>query len=211
MVTTVDNLNPANHMHDAVLSMPSVYQLLPVPSDLFPAGRSYPAPWNLYDASTWGIDGLPQANLDGALQFQRSLAGHAQPVEQIMIAGCNIPTITVANRVPGPDGKPQFVFPTALSGPDSGDGTVPLWSSTSDPALKVYYVQCVHRDLPNHDDVIAAVQHLILTDTCDLPTAIPAPQPTSIFGEVAVDLEDLKNKILGGTAGPAELGKLSLL
>jgi hypothetical protein len=185
--------------------------LLPVPPDLFPTGRNYPAAWNLYDAAAWGVDGLPQPLLDGALQFQRSLAGHNLPVEQVMIAGCNIPTFTVANRTNGPDGKPQFTFPTAASGPDAGDGTVPLWSSTSDPALKVYYVQCVHRDLPNNDDVIAAVQRLILTDSCDLPTRIPAPQPSGILGEVVEDLEGLKNRILGGTAGQDDLSKLSII
>ena len=211
MVNTVDSLNPANHMLDAVLSMPGVFELLPVPKDLFPSGRTYPVDWDLYDSSAWGVGNLPQNLLAIALQFQRSLAGKTLPVEQVMIAGCNIPTFTVVNRTTGPDGKPAFDFPKALSGLDSGDGTVPLWSSTSDPALKVYYTQCVHRDLPNHDDVIAATLRLLLAGDCDLPTKIPAPQPTTLIGEVVEDINELKNKILGGTADQSDLGKLSLL
>ncbi|HEX7393401.1 MAG TPA: hypothetical protein VF313_00600 [Anaerolineaceae bacterium] len=211
IVSTVDGFNPANHMREAVLSMPSVYQLMPAPPDLFPVNRAFPADWNLFDASAWHVDGLRQDLLDAAQAFHRSLAGQDIQVEQIMVAGCNIPSITVVKRTLGPDGKPQWEFPTAASGKDSGDGTVPLWSSTTDPSLKVYYVQCVHRDLPNHDDVIAGVQRLVLTGQCDLPAALPQADPSSIFEEAAQELEELKNRLIGGTASQSDFSKLSVL
>ncbi len=207
MVSTVDQLNPANHMREAVLSMPGVYELMPVPPDLFPSGYTYPADWNLYDAQAWKVGGLRQDLLDAGLQYNRYLPGHSAQVEQVMIAGCNIPSTTAANRTVGPDGLLHWDFPKASQGKESGDGTVPLWSSTSDPALKVYYVQCVHRDLPNNDDVIAAVEQLIQSGACALPTALPAPKPGSIFSWL--DIGTLKDRLLSGAAGKDEFSQLS--
>ncbi len=206
-VATIDQLNPANHMRDVALSMPGVYQLVPVPPDLFPSGYTYPAGWDLYNAQAWGISGLRQDYLDASLNYNRYLPGHTAQLEQVMIAGCNIPSITVANRTLGSGGLVQWDFPKASQGKESGDGTVPLWSSTSDPALKVYYVQCVHRELPANSDVIQAVEQLIQAGTCALPTALPAPKPTSILGWL--DFNTLKEKFINGTAGKDEFSQLA--
>jgi pimeloyl-ACP methyl ester carboxylesterase len=207
MVSTIDQLNPANHMRDAVLTMPGIYELMPVPPDLFPSGYTYPADWDLYDAQAWRVSGLRQDYLDAGLRYNRFLPGHTAQVEQVMIAGCNISSATVANRTIGPDGKLQWDFPKASQGKESGDGTVPLWSSTSDPVLKVYYTQCVHRDLPNKGEVIQAVEQLIQSGACALPTALPAPKPTSILSWL--DIGTLKDRLLNGTAGKDEFSQLS--
>ena len=207
MVSTVDQLNPANHMREAVLSMPGVHELMPVPPDLFPSGYTYPADWNLYDAQAWQVNGLRQDLLDASLRYNRDLPGHTAQIEQVMLAGCNIPSTTVVNRTAGPNSQLHWDFPKASQGKDSGDGTVPLWSSASDPALKVYYVQCLHRDLPNHDDVIPAVEQLIQSGACALPTALPAPKPTSILS--FLDIGTLKDRLLSGSAGKDEFSQLS--
>ena len=99
MMATVDKLNKENGMRDVVLSMPSVYQLLPAPKDTLPSEIEYPANWDLYDASAWNVEGLRQENLDLAKSFHQFLAKQDPQVDVVQIAGCNIATTTMANLV----------------------------------------------------------------------------------------------------------------
>ena len=53
MIEIAKALNGNNNMRRMVFNMPSAYQLLPAPPDLFPKGRPYPANFDVYKASEW--------------------------------------------------------------------------------------------------------------------------------------------------------------
>jgi hypothetical protein len=55
------------------------------------------------------------------------------------------------------------------------------------------------------------MQRLVLTGQCDLPAALPQAEPSSIFEEAAQELEELKNRLIGGTASQSDFSKLSVL
>jgi pimeloyl-ACP methyl ester carboxylesterase len=205
---TMDQLNPKNNLQKVLLTMPGLYQLLPVPPELFPSGHDYPANWDLYDSTEWRLDGLRQPFLDATRAFHTFTAQQDPQVELIQIAGCNLPTTTGVTQTFSPTEKPQF----SLAKSNDGDNTVPYWSSVSCGA-RVYYIQESHRDLPNNAKVIQAVMDLIATGTCALPEQ---PPPKSIWPfEVAFDASatpevqagDLREKTLSGTLTRADLQK----
>lgn len=88
MMAIAARLNAANAPQDLLSNMPSLYQLLPGPPDLFPAGPEYPANWDLYDAGAWEVAGIRQDYLDADLQFQHLLAS-ADPQMETHHTGIN--------------------------------------------------------------------------------------------------------------------------
>jgi pimeloyl-ACP methyl ester carboxylesterase len=184
MMETVDKLNPQNGMRDVVLSMPAIYQLLPVPKELFPSGRPYTADWDLFDGAAWGVAGLRQENLDMAKGLHQFLAAQDPQVEIVQIAGCNISTLTDVQLQKSAGQPNQLGMTSHDEGDDSGDGTVPSWSANFAKA-KLYFIQEVHKNLPNNMDVINAVQELLHDGSCGLPQKVP-PKKTGLFARAPV-------------------------
>ncbi len=209
MMATVDKLNQQNGMRDVVLSMPSVYQLLPAPQELLPPGA--PAPnWDLYDAKAWDVDGLRQENLDMGKAFHQFLAKSDPQVEIVQIAGCNIATPTEASLV-GQNGGRKLEITSFEEGKQSGDGTVPGWSGFYQKA-RLFYIQEVHRNLPGNAKVIRAVQDLIQGGDCDLNKSIPK-RKTGIFARApilspATQAAVLEEKIRSGSIDNDDLSTL---
>lgn len=211
MMSVIDRLNDRNDMRRVVLSMPSLYELLPAPPDLFPSGRAYPANWDLYDASAWQLDGLRQDYLEAARRFYRLLADSDPQVPQVEIAGCHVNTMVGVERVHDNLEKPHLNLAYQDEGPDSGDGTVPLWSALL-PKAEIYYFQGVHRSLPDKREVIDATLDLIEGGRCDLPAELPRPK-TGLFrreleAPPEVEAQQLRQKIETGSAGREDLEKL---
>lgn len=208
-------LNSDNKLRHFLLNMPSAYQLLPAPPELFPGLRPYPANWDLYDASAWRLEGVRQDYLDAGRRFHQLLAGLDQPdaaqVEIIQIAGCHLETMVEAQRRFTPEDRFELQPLWMEEGADSGDGTVPLWSSVL-PGATVYYVQEVHRDLPKNGDVIEATLALVHDGPANLPTDLPEPR-FSLFGREALDpveveAERLRQRLEAGNATEEDLSKL---
>jgi pimeloyl-ACP methyl ester carboxylesterase len=210
MMATVDKLNKQNGMREVVLSMPSVYQLLPAPKDTLPGDIEYPANWDLYDASAWNVEGLRQENLDLAKSFHQFLVKQDPQVDLVQIAGCNIATTTLASLV-DQAGKRKLDLVSFEEGIQSGDGTVPGWSGFYAKA-RMFYIQEVHRNLPGNMKVIQAVQELIQSGTCGLNKRIPK-RKTGIFGRAPIvsptaQAAVLEDKIRSGTINENDLNTL---
>lgn len=208
-------LNSANDPRRLLLNLPSVYQLLPAPPHLFPSHRPYPADWDLYRAEAWRLADIRQDYLDAARTFHELLAGiehtEAAEVEVIQIAGCHLETMVEAHRRFTPDDRFELEPLWIEEGEDSGDGTVPLWSSLL-PGATIYYVQEVHRDLPKNGDVIEATLELIHRGRAELPTELPEPE-FGLFGREAlapaeVEAERLRRNLEMGNASQEELSNL---
>jgi hypothetical protein len=210
MMATVDKLNAANQMRQLAYCLPSVYQLLPAPREYFPAGRTYPVGFDLYDAAAWGLPAIQQPYLDRARKFYQLLAGSDPQVPIAVIAGCHVETM-VSTGLDRSSGAPLLQPVVVEQGEDSGDGTVPLWSARL-PGANMYYVQEVHRQLPGNSAVIQATLDLIRTGACDLPQALPQRHLVILGIQTPipfdVQAEDLRAKIEAGTAGQADLEKL---
>lgn len=215
MIEIAKALNGNNDMRRMVFNMPSAYQLLPAPPDLFPKGRPYPANFDVYKASEWRKEGVRQDYLDRAREFHELLAKHDHPVEMIEIAGCHLETKTdVALRVDSQD-RAEIRLVTREEGPDSGDSTVPLYSAVL-PGATMYYIQEKHRNLPRNDDVIKATLDLIYGRKPKLPTILPKPEGGFFgFREVTaspeVESQRLRQRIENGTATDEDLEKLFFL
>jgi len=210
MMAVVDKLNQMNGMRDVVLSMPSIYQLLPAPPEALPAGVANPADWDLYDAKAWDVPGLRQENLDMAKAFYLGLAGSDPQVPITQIAGCNINTATTAS-IQAVSGSMKLSLASFEEGKQSGDGTVPGWSGFYDKA-DLFYIQEVHRDLPGNKNVIQAVQSLIVSGTCDLNKRIPK-RKTGLFARAPITSTTtqaavLDEKIRSGTIQDDDLSTL---
>jgi pimeloyl-ACP methyl ester carboxylesterase len=211
MMALAGKLNSKNAPDRLLLNMPSVYQLLPAPPDLFPAGRHYPSNWDLYDANAWRLKGMRQDYLDLGKAFYGMLAEADPQVETIEIAGCNVNTIVDVQREFEPDERPTYNVIRQQGGADGGDGTVPLWSALL-PDATIYYAEEVHRDLPKNKKVIQGTLDLIHGGTPDLDTELPpfdpgwfpfdTPEPV---GESA---EKLRTNLEEGTASAEDLSQL---
>ena len=213
IISLAGRLNSNNDLQKLLLNMPSAYQLLPAPPDLFPTTRPYPANWDLYDADAWRFPGIRQDYLDDARRFHELLADHDHPVEMIEIAGCHLNTVVDAKRTVGADGKTKLEVVIVGKGPDSGDGTVPLWSATL-PGGQMYYVAgAKHRELSATKKVIDATLDILARKTPDLPTELPQA-PGGIFGFEApaeagpVDADALRQRLEDGTATADDLENL---
>jgi pimeloyl-ACP methyl ester carboxylesterase len=215
MMDIVTKLNNQNQPRRFMMNLPSVYQLLPAPPDLFPSGRPYPANWDLYDAAAWRLEDVRQDYLDAGKGFHQLLADTGPQVRITQIAGCNMDTLVEVRREFGPDGEPVFEFIHTGEGPGSGDGTVPLWSAEL-PGATVHYIQHTHATLPSNRQVIRGTLDLIHDGETDrLPTDLPPLEPGLFgFGAVSmtdvedVDAEGLRQRLEEGTANAEDLFQL---
>lgn len=213
-LSIIEKLHDGNAPRRLMLNMPSIYQLLPAPPDLFPSSRVYPANWDLYDAAAWRLEGIRQDYLDAGRAFHQTLADADPQVDIVEIAGCHVSTVVEVERSFGPNEKPEFELVRFEEGADSGDGTVPLWSAEL-PGATVYYVQQIHRYLPKSQDVIDATLELIHGGTPDMPAELP-PRDTGLLGHLFgrdltppdVAAEQLRQQIEAGTASEEELSQL---
>jgi pimeloyl-ACP methyl ester carboxylesterase len=205
-------LNGANAPRSLLLNMPSVYELLPAPPELFPQGRDYPVNWDLYDATDWPADDIRPDYLCRGCEFHRSLARGDPQVETIQIAGCHVDTPVAVRRVPDQDAW-QIEIIRRDRGPESGDGTVPLWSAVH-PGFTTYFIQQRHRNLPADGDVIAAVLELIHGGQPDLPVELPPAKGGFLglgvrgVGEPALDAAGLRRRLQTGAASAEDWGML---
>ncbi len=206
-------LNDDNQGDRLVRSITALYQLLPPPPDLFPAGRQYPCDFDLYDAAAWQsadeADGIRQNSLNRGKALYQLLAASDPQVPIIQIAGYDQATL-IAMR-----GTPDALQPVVVShGPNSGDGAVPLWSATL-PGAEMYYVRLAHDKLHRDHRVIRAVLDLARGGEADLPRqmephrgpVITARPPTT---DVDAEARRLRAAIEDGTATADDLAQLFL-
>lgn len=210
MMALVTKLNDKNQVADLLKNLPSAYQLLPAPPDLFPAHRPYPANWDLYDAGAWHLAGIRQDYLDAGLRFHHELAASDPQAPLVEIAGCEVETGVEVERSFGANDEPRLAVTKVGTGPDAGDGTVPLWSAML-PGAAVYYVQEVHRYLPRNKQVIQATLSLIHGGDPDLPATLPAAHDMLVArspGLPDVEAADLRRRLEQGTAREEDLAQL---
>jgi pimeloyl-ACP methyl ester carboxylesterase len=212
LMHTVDGLNAANGMVDVVRNLPGVYNLLPAPPETFPAGRAYPAEWNLYHAPSWQVAGIRQDLLDGTSALHHALAKSDPQIPQVMVAGCNLETL-VGVGLHGAEahlstGAPALLGERVGEGAGSGDGTVPLWSALL-PGAETYYIQEKHGDLPANRQVIQSVLALLRGEACRLPVELPEPKKfLGLSFEVPAPVPtapELEARIRSGSAGRDDL------
>jgi hypothetical protein len=133
-------------------------------------------------------------------------------VPLIEIAGCHQDTIVEVRRKTAGDGSVEYDVVRKDEGPDSGDGTVPLWSAIL-PGAAIFYVQAVHRYLPRNKKVLAGTRELIHGGRPDLPAELPARQAglfaRSVEPPVELQAERLRRRLEDGTATEEDLSKLS--
>jgi pimeloyl-ACP methyl ester carboxylesterase len=215
MMDIVTFLNDQNQPRRFLMNLPSAYQLLPAPPDLFPSETPYPVNWDLYDAAAWGLEDVRQDYLDAGRRFHQLLAGADTQVQITQIAGCNLDTLVEVRREPGTDGEPRFDFIRVGDGSDSGDNTVPLWSAEL-PKATVHYIQHTHTTLPANRQVIQATLDLVHDGETDrLPTDLPprepglfglgAVSPAGVRAVEAVEVEGLRRRLEEGTANAEDL------
>lgn len=170
----IARLNEQNDTIGFTLNLPSVYQLLPAPRELFGAQHDYPFDWDIYDAESWGLPHIRQDYLDDARRLHEQWHQADPQVEMVSIAGCHQRTIGAVRRNDVPDGCPlEPIYHD--QGPDAGDEWVPLWSAC-DERLQVYYVEDTHSRLVSNDRVLQAVVNLMYGGEAELPTELPEPQ-----------------------------------
>lgn len=172
----VRQLNENNDVTQFAANLPSVYQLLPPPPELYQADAPYPADWDLYEAEAWRVSSVRQDYLDDARHLHESLAGSDPQVPIIQISGCHKRTPTALHREDRATASSGATLAPVWEdvGPDSGDGQVPLWS-TRLPNVTTYYIQEQHQLLPSNTRILEAILRLIKNEECGLPTEIPEP------------------------------------
>ncbi|HSN75280.1 MAG TPA: hypothetical protein VL334_09365 [Anaerolineae bacterium] len=215
MMALASALNEKNSIRRFVLNMPSAYQLLPAPPNLFPSHRHYPANFDVYDARQWRLEGVRQDYLDAGRRFHELLADFDHPVETIQIAGCHMETKVDVMLGFDARERPSLQIITQSKGLDSGDATVPLYSAIL-PGAQMYYIQEVHRYLPRNKQVIEATIDLIYGRTPDLPTDLPQPKQglLDLFREVGdpeTEAERLRQRLSDGVATEQDLEQLYFL
>ncbi len=215
MMALASALNENNSIRRFVLNMPSVYQLLPAPPDLFPSSRPYPANFDVYDARQWRLEGVRQDYLDAGQRFHELLADHDHPVETVQIAGCHIETKVDVSLGLDALERASLQIGTRSEGPDSGDATVPLYSAVL-PGAQMYYIQEVHRYLPRNDQVIEATIDLIYGRTPSLPAELPKPKSGFLglfrdVGDPEAEAERLRQRLAEGVATDQDLEQFYFL
>jgi hypothetical protein len=204
--------------------MPSAYQLLPPPIEFFPEGRAYPVNWDLYDAREWGLPIVRQDYLDDARAWQQLIANSDPQVSIVQIAGCHRRTLTDVWKPLREDEEQQDVDDMIIdgsacsnitlvhqqAGEDSGDNSVPLWSTRCE-RYGTYYIEEEHQLLPRNNDVIRATLSLIHDDKPHLPQVLPTPigrsaslRGTSLMEQVA----ELRQRIEAGVLLGEDLERL---
>lgn len=210
----VQRLNCRNDVVGFASNLPSSYQLLPPPREMFGPERSYPTNWDLYDAAAWGLPNVRQDYLDRAREWHVLMTKMQPQVELVEIVGCHQRTLTdvwqsIALESTDTD-EPQYTLVHSQSGEESGDGTVPLWSTTA-PGVTTYYVEEGHQTIPSNPHVLEAIRSLVIGGPISLPTELPAPRgilrhlaPKTIAQQVA----ELRKHIENGRLTREDLEKI---
>jgi hypothetical protein len=159
-------------------SWPSVYAALP--------DRASPADLDLFDPGTWPAEGV-RPREDFLAAARTWLAGHDEGDIHV-IAGYGFPTLERIELA-----GTGFRYHSY----DGGDGMV----ATSRARLEgfpCYFTRCPHIGMPNHLDVIAAVEDILDHGSTErLATEPPAPSPFSLVSD-----DDAFEPPFGGRRGP---------
>jgi len=211
----VQALHPANDVVTLFANLPSTYQLLPPPQDLFDLERSYPANWDLYNAKDWGLSVIRQDYLELARQWHQTVAQSDPQAPLFQIAGCHRRTLTDVwqpdRDSPYYDGPPEYTEVYEQTGESSGDSTVPLWSAVK-AGVSTFYIEESHQALPTNSHALKAVTDLLHGQQPDLATSLPqhkgllqqiAPQP------LAQQVEDLRRHIEEGGITQEEIERIA--
>ena len=205
-----EKLHPGNQGLRLARTVTAVYQILPPPPELFPAGVEYPCDFDMYDAAVWQKPGIRQNGLSRGRALYHLLATSSAQVPIMQIAGYDVAT-AVALR-----GTPDALGPVVVShGPNSGDGSVPLWSARLAGA-EMYYVRLPHEKLQKDRYVLLGVLDLANGGDADLPREMePSRGPVTsarppIFG-MDGEAGRLRAAIEEGRATGSDLEKLFLL
>jgi len=177
----VSGINEGNDVVSFAAGLPATYQLLPPPMDLWDLERPYPLSWDPYDASAWGLDVVRQDYLRAARSWHERLAQSDPQLPLIQIAGCHMNTITDVALAAADHCEEPFLPAYTDIGLDSGDQSVPLWSSLAE-GVQSYFVQERHQSLVSNPQVLDALPKLIYDDDCDLPKVLPPPH--SMIGDL---------------------------
>jgi pimeloyl-ACP methyl ester carboxylesterase len=203
-------IHPGNEGVRLARSVTSLYQLLPPPPKLFPAGTEYPCDFDLYDATVWGKPGIRQNSLNRSRALYQLLAASSPQIPIVQIAGYDVAT-PVALR-----GTPDALGPVVEShGPNSGDGDVPLWSATL-PGAQMYYVRLPHRKLQKDRQVLRALLDLAHGGDANLPRQMmpslgPVVAAAPPILNMDAEAERLRAALESGSATARDLEKLYLL
>ncbi len=158
LLSAVDDQHTVTQLaEEAFSTWPSVYPLLPT-------GASA-ADTDLYQLGGWPPAGpRPREDLLRAGLEARNWLGEPRG-DLHVIAGSGVPTVQSLELRDG-------IFHYHRS--DDGDG----WVSTSQARLDgfpCYYLPCAHIGMPNHADVIAAVEDLLAHGTTERLARVPPP------------------------------------
>jgi pimeloyl-ACP methyl ester carboxylesterase len=218
----VSRLHANNDVVGLAANMPSAYQLLPPPLEFFPKNRVYPVNWDLYDAREWGLPMVRQDYLDDAKAWQQLVADSDPQVPTVQIVGCHRRTITDVWKPLGNDEEkglgdvtvdgsacPNITLVHQQAGEDSGDNSVPLWSTRCEH-YDIYYIEEEHQFLPRNNDVIQATLSLIHGDEPHLPQKLPKPsgRPTSLGASLVEQVAELRGRIEAGILLGEDLERL---
>jgi hypothetical protein len=140
-------------------SFVSTYQMLPFLGKAGDAAR-------MMDPGTYGALKPLQQRFDDAKAFQREIAGRIDSATTTYIAGYGFKTpdgIADWNKLHSWEGYRQTL---------AGDGMVAHSLGLIDH-VTTYFVRAEHSSLPAEPSVIQAVEDILATGTCALPTEIP--------------------------------------
>jgi len=164
----------------------------------------------MYDATVWQKPGIRQNGLSRGRALYHLLATSSAQVPIMQIAGYDVAT-SVALR-----GTPDALGPVVVSqGPNSGDGSVPLWSARLAGA-EMYYVRLPHEKLQKDRYVLLGVLDLAQGGDADLPREMESsrgPVTAALPPIIDMDAEAnrLRTAIEEGRATGSDLEKLHLL
>lgn len=205
----VRELHPENDVVRFAANIPSTYQLLPPPPEMFRSSRPYPMSWDPYDRAAWGLDHVRGDLLDTARKFHEKVSNTQPDVEQIEIAGCHVETVTDVRQET--EGKKHLVGYDAKHEPGSGDGQVPLWSTTL-PEVTTYYVQTDHQKLASQADTLEAVLELIHGEPISLSTQVPEKKkpegPLEAVIPFVQQVSELRQRLSQGTLTKEDLQRI---
>ncbi len=172
----VNRLNEQNDMLGFTANLPSLYQLLPPPPELYRPEWVYPFDWDIYDAPAWGLPWIRQDYLNDARALHQVLDATDPQIEMIGIVGCHQRTVDRVSLNPdNPEAPLTFYYEE--NGTSSGDDKVPIWSA-GDSRLSIYYVEETHARLVSHEEVLQAVIDLVYAQRANLPRELPERRQT---------------------------------
>lgn len=164
LLAAVDLTHDQNEIIEILNTFVGSYQLLPAPHKLPGSLQA------LYQRATWDRFPLSEQHLKRAMAFHQDLETPVtiDPDRMTYIAGANQETLKDL-KILGPG---KFDYATTLD----GDGRVPHDLGLL-KGVPTYYVEESHGDLPGNEDVMTAIEDLLLRGkTSQLPDHPPAPR-----------------------------------